>query len=290
MTIFFNINGGIGKCIAATEVCEAIMKQYPDAKLFVGSAYPDVFIGNPFVYRTFMFGGVDYFYSEYVEGKDFKVFSHDPYLETSFLKREKHLIETWCEMFGIKYNGEKPKLFLTQEEINFYSKKYISDRPVLALQTNGGAPGQENKYSWARDIPDNVVLSVIEEFKKDYVIVHIRRDDQKSFPDTVTITDNFRSVATFLLMSQKRLLIDSFAQHTCAAFELPSTVLWVVNDPKVFGYQLHDNIIANPETRKPNLKSSFLQKYDIVGDITQFPYNDQSEIFNVDSVIKSLKG
>jgi hypothetical protein len=134
------------------------------------------------------------------------------------------------------------------------------------------------------------VLSVIEEFKKDYVIVHIRRDDQKSFPDTVTITDNFRSVATFLLMSQKRLLIDSFAQHTCAAFELPSTVLWVVNDPKVFGYQLHDNIIANPETRKPNLKSSFLQKYDIVGDITQFPYNDQSEIFNVDSVIKSLKG
>ena len=289
MKIFFNINGGIGKCIVATAVCEAIMKQYPDAQLFVGSAYPDVFIGNPFVYRTFVFGGVNYFYSDYVDGKDFKVFSHDPYLETSFLRREKHLIEIWCELFGIKYNGEKPQLYLTHEELNHYQNKYLSDKPILALQTNGGAPGQENKYSWARDIPDNVVLSVIEEFKKDYVIAHIRREDQKSYPNTITITDNFRSVSTFLLMTNKRLLMDSFAQHTCAAFNQPSTVLWIVNDPKVFGYNIHDNILANPETRKPDLKNSFLQKYDIVGDITQFPYNNQEEIFNVDEIIKSLK-
>lgn len=289
MTILFNISGGIGKCIAATAVCEAIMKQYPDAKLIVGSAYPDVFIGNPFVYRTFMFGGVNYFYSDYIQGKDVKIFSHDPYLETAFIKREKHLIEIWCDMFGIKYNGEQPKVFLTQEEINFYSKKYISDRPIFALQTNGGAPDQQNKYSWARDIPDNVVLSVIEEFKKDYLIAHIRREDQKSYPDTIAVTDNFRSVTTFLMMSQKRLLIDSFAQHTAAAFNLPSTVLWVVNDPKVFGYKIHDNILANPETKEPDLKNSFLQKYDILGDLIQFPYNDQKEIFDVDAVIKSLK-
>lgn len=289
MTILFNISGGIGKCIAATAVCEAIMKQYPDAKLIVGSAYPDVFIGNPFVYRTFMFGGVNYFYSDYIDGKDVKVFSHDPYLETAFVKREKHLIEIWCDMFGIKYNGEQPKVFLTQEEINFYSKKYVSEKPVLALQTNGGAPDQQNKYSWARDIPDNVVLAVIEEFKKDYLIAHIRRDDQKAYPDTVSVTDNFRSVTTFLMMSQKRLLIDSFAQHTAAAFNLPSTVLWVVNDPKVFGYSIHDNIMANPETKEPDLKSSFLQKYDILGDLIQFPYNNQNEIFDIDTVIKSLK-
>jgi hypothetical protein len=289
MTILFNISGGIGKCIAATAVCEAIIKQYPDAKLIVGSAYPDVFIGNPFVYRTFMFGGVNYFYSDYVEGKDVKVFSHDPYLETAFIKREKHLIEIWCDLFGIKYNGEQPKVFLTQEEINFYSKKYISDRPIFALQTNGGAPDQQNKYSWARDIPDNVVLAVIEEFKKDYLIAHIRRDDQKSYPDTISVTDNFRSVTTFLMMSQKRLLIDSFAQHTAAAFNLPSTVLWVVNDPKVFGYEIHDNILANPETKEPDLKNSFLQKYDILGDLIQFPYNNQNEIFDVDQVIQSLK-
>lgn len=289
MTIFFNINGGIGKCIAATAVCEAIMKQYPDAKLFVGSAYPDVFIGNPFVYRTFMFGGVNYFYTDYVEGKDFKVFSHDPYLETSFLRHEKHLIEIWCDMYGIKYNGEKPQLYLNNEELKLYEKKYLSDKPVLAIQSNGGAPGQENNYSWARDIPDKVVLSVIEEFKKDYVIAHIRREDQKKFENTISITDNFRSVSTFLLMTEKRLLIDSFAQHTCAAFNLPSTVLWITNNPKVFGYKLHDNILANPETRKPDLRTSFLQKYDITGDVTQFPYNSQDEIFDVDQIIQSLK-
>jgi hypothetical protein len=236
-----------------------------------------------------MFGGVNYLYSDYINGKDVKIFSHDPYLETAFIKREKHLIEIWCDMYGIKYNGEQPKIFLTQEEINFYSKKYISDRPIFALQTNGGAPDQQNKYSWARDIPDNVALAVIEEFKKDYLIAHIRRDDQKSYPDTISVTDNFRSVTTFLMMSQKRLLIDSFAQHTAAAFNLPSTVLWVVNDPKVFGYEIHDNILANPETKEPDLKNSFLQKYDILGDLIQFPYNNQNEIFDVDQVIQSLK-
>jgi len=63
MNIVFQINGGIGKCVMATAVCEAIKKQYPDSKLIVISAYPDAFLNNPHVYRAFAFGDLSYFYN-----------------------------------------------------------------------------------------------------------------------------------------------------------------------------------------------------------------------------------
>jgi hypothetical protein len=90
-------------------------------------------------------------------------------------------------------------------------------------------------------------------------------------------------------MSDKRLLMDSFAEHAAAALNKPSTVLWIANSPKVFGYDLHTNIIANPETTVPELRNAYLGKYNIGGDPVEFPYNNESEIFNVDNVIKSFK-
>lgn len=289
MDIIFNINGGIGKCIAATAVCEAIKKKYPTSKLVVVSAYPEVFITNPHVNRSLMINSLSYFYSDYIEGKDILVFSQDPYLETAFIKQEEHLIKTWCEMFDVPYNGESPKIYLTEEEINNFSKKYVSDKPILLLQSNGGAHMQQNPYSWARDIPEVIVKSVIKEFSSKYLIAHVRRDNQPAYDNTTPVIDNFRSIAVLFMMSHKRLLMDSFGQHLAAALNLPSTVLWIANKPQVFGYEIHDNIIANPETKVGDLRSSFLQKYDITGDLLQFPYNNQNEIFDVKSVLESLK-
>lgn len=83
--------------------------------------------------------------------------------------------------------------------------------------------------------------------------------------------------------------MDSFGQHAAAALNKPSTVLWVVNSPIVFGYNMHTNITANPETTTPELRNAYLGKYNIAGDPLEFPYNNESEIFNVDAVINSLK-
>ena len=100
MNIVFQINGGIGKCVIATAVCEAIKKEYPKSKLIVISGYPDVFLNNPNVDRAFVFGGVSYFYEEYIEDKEFKIFAHDPCLQTEHVEQKEHLIKTWCEMFS----------------------------------------------------------------------------------------------------------------------------------------------------------------------------------------------
>jgi len=290
MNIIFQINGGIGKCILATPVCEAIKSQHPNSQLIVMSGYPEVFLNNPFVDRSFAFGQAQYFYQDFIEGKDFKVFAHDPYLQTEYLMQNEHLVQTWTNMFDINTPEDiLPKLYITERERIFFSQKFYSDRPILLLQTNGGAQGQDLKYSWARDIPSNVVQSVIEEFKNQYNIVHMRREDQIGYEGTLTISDNFRALAVLIELSNKRLLMDSFGHHAAAALNKPSTVLWVANTPVVFGHDIHDNIVANPLTKKPELKHSYIQKFDITGNLLEFPYNSESEIFDVDKVIASIK-
>lgn len=288
--ILFSISGGIGKVVMSTAVVKAIKKNYPDAELITISGYPDVFLGNPHVHRSYGFGQLSYFYSEHIEGQDVLVFSHDPYMETKFVRQTDHLIRIWCEMFSIPYNGEKPEIFLTEREKTFHAQKFQSDKPIFLMQTNGGAENQAVKYSWARDIPTHVINEVIKEFSQDYNIVHIKREDQIGYNGTTPVSDSFRGIVVLVSLSQKRLFMDSFAQHTAASLNLPSTVLWIANNPKVFGYDMHDNIVANPFTREPELKNSYLQKFDITGsDLMQFPYESESEIFDIPKVIDSLK-
>jgi hypothetical protein len=286
--IIFQINGGIGKCIAATAICKSIKTKYQDSKLIVVSGYPEVFLGNQNVDRAYAFGQQAYFYKEYIEDKDILVFAHDPYLDAKHIKQEEHLIETWCRIYDLPVIQKEGELFLTQREVDFYKTKFVSDKPILLLQTNGGANG-DLKYSWARDIPASVVNKVIEVYKNNYNIVHIRRDDQLQYEGTFGVQDNFRALLVLISLSEKRLMMDSFAQHASACLGKESTVLWIVNSPKVFGYDLHKNIVANKETTSPELRNAYLSKYNISGDLLEFPYNNEEEIFNVENVINALK-
>jgi hypothetical protein len=286
--IIFQISGGIGKCVAATAVCKSIKNKYPDSKLIVVSGYPEVFLGNPNVDRSYAFGQQAYFYKEYIEDKDILVLAHDPYLDAKHIKQEEHLIETWCRIYDLPMLQKEGELFLTQREVDFYQNKFVSDKPILLLQTNGGAGG-DLKYSWARDIPTNVVNKVIEAYKHEYNIVHIRRDDQIQYENTFGVQDNFRALLVLISLSNKRLMMDSFAQHAAACLSKEAVVLWVANSPKVFGYDLHKNIVANKETANPELRNAYLSKYNISGDLLEFPYNNEEEIFNVEDVINALK-
>jgi len=288
MNIIFQINGGIGKCVASTAVCEAIKKQYPESKLIIISGYPNVYLNNPNIYRSYNFGNINYFYEEYIENKDIKIFAHDPYLETNHIQNKEHLIKTWCNMFNIEYNGELPKVYLTEIEKTAFKDKFTSDKPILLLQTNGGVQNSI-KYSWARDIPSNTVQKVIDYFKYDYNIVHLRREDQLKYENTFSVTDDFRVIVSLIEISHKRLLIDSFAQHTAAAINKPSTVCWIANSPNVFGYNIHNNILANPFTIKPELKNSMFNKFNIQGDLIEFPYLKEDDIFDIDTIIKTIQ-
>lgn len=290
MNIIFSIQGGLGKSVVGTAVCKAIKKKYPNCQLIVLTGYPEVFTNNKEVDMAFGFGQEAYFYNKYVDGKEVKFFGNDPYLITEHILNQEHLIETWCKMFDLVYDAEMPSVELNEREKMFYYNKYQTEKPIFILQTHGGAPQQDSKYSWARDMPRNVINAVIEEFKNQYTILHVKREDQFGFEHTTPIQETFKGVACLVERSEKRLLIDSFCQHTAAALNKHSSVLWVCNRPNVFGYQIHDNITANPETEKPDLRFSVFSKYNIVGALQEFPYKTELDIFNVDRVIQSVIG
>lgn len=288
MNIILQIQGGIGKCVMATAVCEAIKKQHPEDQLIVISAYPDVFLNNPNIHRAFGYGRFSYFYDEFIKDKEFKIMAHDPYVETAYARQDEHLIKTWCEMNGITYNGEIPNIHLSLAEIDFFGSKITSDKPILVMQPNGG--GDANmKYSWTRDLPSTVVVQVIEHFRNKYNIIHIKREDQLTYEHTFPFLDSIRAAAVLIHMSSKRLFIDSFGQHIAASINKPSTVCWIGTTPTVFGYDLHSNILPNAETRKPDLRNSVYTKFSFGGDIFENPYNKETEIFNVDKIIKSIE-
>lgn len=288
MNVILQINGGMGKSIFATAVCKAIKKHYPDSKLIVITGYPDVFLNLEYVDMAFNHGQESYFYEKYILNQDVKIFANEPYLITEHILQQEHVIESWCRLCGVPYNGEQPEVYISEREMTYFSAKYESQKPIMVIQTNGGAQQQEVKYSWARDIPAFVVVAVIQEFSHRYNIYQIRRDDQFGYENTTPVQDSYKGIATLIARSQKRLFMDSFCQHLAAALHLKSSVLWVGNSPKVFGYNIHDNILPNPETKKPDLRHAFYTKYNIAGALHEFPYTTETQIFNVDKVLESL--
>ena len=288
-TVIFQIEGGLGKSIMATAVLKVIKKEFKKANIIVVSGYPDVFIGNPNVNKVLHPSQALGFYKSYIQNKDTKVFISDPYHSSDFITESNHLLKIWCENYGLKYNGELPEIFLSKAEKEYFAPFYKLDKPIMAIQPNGGGLGQPLKYSWTRDLPASVVNEVVTQFKNDYAILHIKRDDQLMYENTIGALDSWRSIAIMLTLSTKRLLIDSSSMHISTALNLPSVVGWIGTNPKVFGYDMHTNIVANEPTKEVNVESNNYGKHLLYEDISTFPYVNFNDVFDTQSIINALK-
>ena len=288
----FNVQGGIGKHIAATAVAKCIKNNFPDRELIVVCAWPSPFINLDFVDRVYKEGMTPYFYQDYVLGKDSLLFKHEPYFTTDHIHGNKSLIENWCELYGLEYNGEKPQLVFNLREKQLTNVLWQSDKPIFLLQSSGGIYNQPDGpvYKWTRDMPIDMTNKIVEEFKENYNVFQVVKANGFVAEGAIPIADEYSvmELMTILLRSDKRLFIDSSLQHGAAALDLPSTVMWIGTNPKVFGYDLHDNIVANqlPEFKLPD---SFIFNYNFEGITHECPYKTEEEMFDVDEIISSVK-
>lgn len=284
----FHIEGGLGKHIAATAVARAIKSNHPDRELIVVCAYPEIFLNLPFVNRVYRIGMTPYFYDDFINGKDTIIFKQEPYFTTDHIHKNLPLIETWCKVHGLKYSGEKPELIfnIRQQQIGF--RKWKRDRPVMVIQTNGGPmKDQPFPYSWTRDMPWPIANQIVQAFASQYHIIQICRQPDQGISGAEVITENLSNMElmSLLLQSKKRVLIDSCLQHAAAAVHLPSTVLWIGTSPKIFGYDLHTNILANlPDSKLPD---SYLFDYNFHGMVHECPLLDLN-IFDESEVLNSI--
>lgn len=285
--LIFSVNGGAGKNILATAVIKAIKKTMSDKNIIILTAYPDVWLNNPDIYRTYTFGQAPHFYTNYVKDKNVKIYAIEPYTHNDYILKKKHLIDIWCDLCGVTYNNEKTELYFNQREIEFTQRKWLNNRKIFLLQTNGGAP-QDIKISWMRDMPLSTAQQIVNRFANEYTVIHIRRDDQPILQNTEQFKGNLRELFGLIRLSHKRLFIDSICQHAAAALKKPSTVTWVRNSPEMLGYTIHDNIVTKVSDEIDVLQNSVLEPYDITGNIYQCPFKEGTELFNTHELINSI--
>jgi len=286
--VVLHTEGGHGKQVMATAVCRAIKKKYPDRKLIVVTAWDGPFFYNPDVWRFYTFGQMQYFFDDYINN-DTIILRQEVYFSEDHILQRKHLVDSWCDMYGIESDGHQPKIYLNPREIEIARDKIKPDgRPIMLLQTHGGSPtAQYSKKSWFRDIPIEIAQKLVNYFSKSYRILHIRTPEQPALQGTELLNLPFRELYAVFPLSTKRLFIDSFAQHVAAGLDLQSTVVWIGNKPEVFGYDNNINIQPNANYVRELNKFSYLDQFDISGQVQQFPY-DTINMVDINKIIEAV--
>ena len=288
--LVWHIEGGLGKNIAATALLPDIAKQYKTRKIVVVASYPEVFLNHPDVHRVYRVGMTAYFYEDYILNKDTLVFRHEPYFQTGHILKQKHLVQNWAELLGVSYKKQLPNLHM-----NMMQKKLTNvwqrPKPILLIQTNGGLfQGQALDYAWTRDMPIELANYIVDKVGKNYHVMQITRENSPQIPGAEIINYPMSNMELFGLVaaSEKRFLIDSCLQHAAAALNLPSTIFWVGTSPENFGYEMHTNIKSLPPKGQTKMIDSYLFDYSFDGQLHECPYQDLSEMFDMDAIDKIL--
>ena len=294
-TCILQIQGGLGKHLYLTAAVKVLRNNYPDRDVICVVAWPELFADLPGVKRVYPLGGTQYFYDEYIEGKDPLIFAQEVYFDTQHVLQRSPLIETWCKVYGLPYNGEKPYIKINPEQRraikNFYDP-IIGEKPFLLIHTAGGLFTNTNPYSWARDLPIDVASKVADHFKKTHFIMQICRPSAPKIPNVFVRNEQLSNTELIglLELTDKRLLIDSSLQHGSACLGLKSTVLWNATSPKIFGHDLHDNIQAKEKPAK-EIPGAYLFKFQFDQNPNEMPYEEEDlkDLYNIDQIIASLE-
>jgi ADP-heptose:LPS heptosyltransferase len=292
MNSIFHITGGLGKHILSSSVVNSFKHTYPDKNIIISSSYPDIFSNNPNVTESLSLNRNQYFYKNYIFEKDCEIFAQEPYKQTTHIKKEKHLISTWCDMLNIP-NISPPTLhinFREHERVAELCSKY-NDKPILVFQPFGG-PQNQLPYCWARDIHPSVAQYLVDNLSKKYHILHICNPHHPKLNNCIRIDDRLSPNTLFAILqfSTERILIDSCLQHAAFALNLPSIVFWVATAPDLFGYDLHKNILPKSIESNGHI-NSYLFDYEISGNIPECPYMNPQEIYDqekLDNIISYL--
>lgn len=290
----FYISGGAGKNIMATVVISNIKKKFPHDKIIVITPHQDIWKNNPNVDSIEYAENSTKIYVDFIFKKQSKIYALEPYSTEDYFYEKKYLAEIWCDLYGIPYIDRSPSLYLEDAEIETVKKKIedgvidTTNKKIFLIQTNGGAPNQPYPISWPRDLPLPIAEEVCKKMVENgYRPIHLRRKDQYPLKNAEWFDLSLRESLCLIHLSEKRLFIDSLAQHAAAAINKPSVVIWVSNPPSIFGYEMHTNILSTVKPEFRHRIDSFLERYNITGNIHECPYSTNI-LFSADEIVKKL--
>ena len=137
-------------------------------------------------------GNTSYYYQTYVEDMDSLVFANEPYFTTDHVNKKLPLVQSWCKMYGLDYNGEMPQIKynpLQRKLAKEFWPSRANGKPIMVIQTNGGMYQEQRPYLWARDMPVVLAQKIVDRYADDYHIFQVTKPTSEILDGVEAIKD-----------------------------------------------------------------------------------------------------
>jgi len=241
------VEGGIGKCVAFSSLLPELRKK---SEVQIYTPYIDCFANNPNVKMA---------YESTIPLQDPRIMASDniyycePY-KSNFQFGKQHIIESYCEHHGVKYNSSmRPKLYTDQHKESV--DKWLKDNEIgkyIMIQFSGGQPkwnyGDNVQYqninpnrNYQPFLAQQVVNMLLEEYK-DTTIINCVLPNEPHYRGTIRCDLHFSQIHEMLKGAEGFVSIDSCLQHFSASAEKHGVVIWGSTRWTQFGYSHNKNL------------------------------------------------
>ena len=143
---YVKIDGGIGRCIAATGAIEEFAKRKSEEGDSVGivTSFPQIFEGLDYIDRVYNIN-MQYVYEDYISKGEF--LEPEPYNSSKYYKDEKHLAQVFNFLLNGKDEFIRPKMVLTENEVVsarafIESERKSHGKKIVLIQPWGSSGGK----------------------------------------------------------------------------------------------------------------------------------------------------
>ena len=241
------VEGGIGKCVAFSALLPELRKK---SEVQIYTPYIDCFANNPNVKMA---------YESTIPLQDPRIMASDniyycePY-KSNFQFGKQHIIESYCEHHGVKYNSSmRPKLYTDHHKESV--DKWLKDNEIgkyIMVQFSGGQPkwnyGDNVQYqninpnrNYQPFLAQQVVNMLLEEYK-DTTIINCVLPNEPHYRGTIRCDLHFSQIHEMLKGAEGFVSIDSCLQHFSASAEKHGVVIWGSTRWTQFGYSHNKNL------------------------------------------------
>jgi ADP-heptose:LPS heptosyltransferase len=244
------IEGGIGKCTAFTALVPKLAEK-AGQPIQVYTPYIDCFAFNPDVKMV---------YEQSIPLTDPRIMCSDnifycePY-KSNFAFGKQHLIESYCELFGVGYDATMvPKLYtahLKDRAVEWLQKHGITGNYIMVQFSGGQTPvgwSSNNNYAShnpSRNYPPYLAQQVINRLRDIYpntVIIDCTLPNEPSYVGSIKCTEHWAVVHEMLKGAEGFVGIDSSLQHFSASAKKAGVVIWGNTRWTQFGYKQNVNL------------------------------------------------
>ena len=246
----YMIEGGIGKQVAFTAIIDALAKK-DKGKIQIHSPYVDIFGGNTNVKLALDANTIHTSDKRILNSQN--ICHCEPY-KSNYLKGELHIIQSYCKLFGVRYEENmRPKMFT--DHYKNHAKKVAGDNDFIVIQFSGGqSPVVYNSNSnyMSNDPTRNYhpflvqkVINLIKEKYEDLKIINFSLPNEPNYEQTIRPElMPFAQWHEMLKLSNCKgfISVDSCLNHFARSAGRKGVVIWGGTRWIQLGYKQNKNI------------------------------------------------